>query len=83
VGTSNETPTGVVPPSPAPGVGSTWLNAIGDIGWCGSQAMPQIARLLTTLPGDILLTGDIAYMNATIDDSAGASTRTSVVWAIA
>jgi hypothetical protein len=30
--------------------------------------MPQIARLLTTLPGDILLTGDIAYMNASADD---------------
>jgi 3',5'-cyclic AMP phosphodiesterase CpdA len=30
--------------------------------------MPQIARLLGALPGDILLTGDIAYMNGSADD---------------
>jgi len=63
-------------PSPA-GSGSAWLNAIGDIGWCGSQAMPQVARLLDNLPGDILLAGDIAYMNGTADEFAAASIRTS------
>jgi hypothetical protein len=66
---ANETPTGGLPPLlPSPGTGSAWLNAIGDTGWCGSQAMPQLARLLGQLPGDILLTGDLAYMNGTADD---------------
>ena len=61
--------TGLLPPPlPSPGTGSAWLNAIGDTGWCGSQAMPQLARLLGQLPGDILLTGDSAYMNGTADD---------------
>jgi 3',5'-cyclic AMP phosphodiesterase CpdA len=30
--------------------------------------MPLVARLLDTLPGDILLTGDIAYMNGSADE---------------
>jgi len=74
-GTANETPNSGGPPAGTPpatpppaGSGSAWLNAIGDIGWCGSQAMPQVARLLDNLPGDILLAGDIAYMNGTADE---------------
>lgn len=56
-------------PIPPPGHGgSAWLNAIGDTGWCGSQSMPQVARALADLPGDILLTGDLAYMNGSADD---------------
>jgi 3',5'-cyclic AMP phosphodiesterase CpdA len=30
--------------------------------------MPRVARLLDNLPGDILLTGDIAYMNGSADE---------------
>ena len=54
-------------PTPPPAGGSTWINAIGDTGWCGSTAMPQVARLLDGLPGDILLVGDLAYMDGTIE----------------
>lgn len=53
---------------PPTGGGSTWINAFGDTGWCGSTAMPQVARLLDGLPGDILLVGDLAYMDGTIED---------------
>ncbi len=77
-GTANDTPVsedppaGTVPPGmpepPPPGSGSAWLNAIGDTGWCGSQAMPQVAQLLDSLPGDVLLAGDLAYMNGSADD---------------
>jgi acid phosphatase type 7 len=69
-GTAGENPTSGSTPvePPPPGTGSAWLNAVGDIGWCGSEATPRVARLLDTLPGDILLTGDIAYMNGSADD---------------
>jgi hypothetical protein len=44
------------------------VNAFGDTGWCGSPAMPRVASLLDGLPGDILLAGDLAYMNGLIDE---------------
>ncbi|MGE3887323.1 MAG: metallophosphoesterase [Vicinamibacterales bacterium] len=44
------------------------MNAIADTGWCGSQAMPQVARLLDSLSGDVLLVGDLAYMNGLLDE---------------
>jgi hypothetical protein len=71
-GTAGDTPTPGSPTAPTlpppPGTGSAWVNAVGDIGWCGSEAMPKVARLLDGLPGDILLTGDIAYMNGSPED---------------
>lgn len=55
------TPTTPTPPAPV----TNWVNVFGDTGWCGSAAMPAIARLLTTLGGDIFLAGDLAYPNGT------------------
>jgi hypothetical protein len=40
----------------------------GDTGWCGSAAMAQVARLVSGLPGMVLLAGDLAYMNGTLDE---------------
>jgi 3',5'-cyclic AMP phosphodiesterase CpdA len=44
------------------------VNVIADTGWCGSTAMAQVARLLGRLSGDVLLAGDLAYMNGTLDE---------------
>lgn len=77
-GTANEVPNDGVgrtepppPTTPAPppsGTASAWLSAIADTGWCGSRAMPQVARLLDHLDGDVLLVGDLAYMNGLLDE---------------
>ena len=57
----------VVPTAPLPPAsGSTWVNVFGDTGWCGSPAMPLLARLMTTLGGDLFLAGDLAYPNGTL-----------------
>ena len=57
----------VVPTDPLPPAsGSTWVNVLGDTGWCGSPAMPLLARLMTTLGGDLFLAGDLAYPNGTL-----------------
>jgi hypothetical protein len=60
--------TPAAPETVAPGTGSVWVNVIGDTGWCGSEAMSQVARLLSNLSGDILLAGDLAYMNGTLEE---------------
>jgi hypothetical protein len=44
------------------------ITAIGDTGWCGSQGMGRISRLLQTLPGTLILAGDLAYMRGRLDD---------------
>ncbi len=54
------TPTAPIVPS------STWVNFLGDTGWCGAPAMPLLSRLLTALGGEIFLTGDLAYPNGTL-----------------
>lgn len=68
-------PTGALPPDggssgppPVIGSGTAQMVAIGDTGWCGSLGMHQVAALVERLPGDILLAGDLAYMNGTADD---------------
>ncbi len=59
----------VAPPViPAPGTASTFVNVLGDTGWCGSPALGPIARLLERFDGDIILAGDLAYMNGTMED---------------
>jgi 3',5'-cyclic AMP phosphodiesterase CpdA len=47
---------------------SNWINVFGDTGWCGSAVMPQLARLLTDLGGDIFLPGDLAYPSGTLTE---------------
>ena len=39
--------------------------AAGDIGMCGSPGVEQTARLVAGLEGDVLLAGDIAYLQGT------------------
>jgi hypothetical protein len=57
------------PTSPPPASGaSASLVVAGDVGWCGSPAVGQTARLVDGLPGDLLLVGDLAYPNGTPDD---------------
>jgi hypothetical protein len=62
-------------PTPRSGIGAepatpggNTVNAVGDIGWCGSPGVGQTARLLERLSGDILLAGDNAYMKGSADD---------------
>lgn len=58
----NDSP--VAPTTPAP-VPTTWVNVVGDTGWCGSPVMPALSRLFASLGGDIFLAGDLAYHNGT------------------
>ena len=55
----------VVPP---PGVTSTFVNVLGDTGWCGSPALAPLARLFDRFDGDILLAGDLAYPSGTMEE---------------
>src|SRR5688572_14052331 len=73
----NQTPIATTPTPPP--VGSSWINVFGDTGWCGSPAMPQLARLLNDLGGDILLAGDLAYDSGTIEEFRRCLDRKSVV----
>lgn len=57
-----ETPTQV----PVTGNQTTYINVLGDTGWCGSPAMSHIARQLDRLSGEILLAGDLAYPDGTL-----------------
>ena len=61
----NESPQ-LIPPTPPSG--TTWINIVGDTGWCGSPAMAQLARLLEQLGGDILFAGDLAYDSGTLEE---------------
>lgn len=63
--TTTTTATTTIPPI---GVGSTWINAFGDTGWCGSPGMAPIARQLDALDGEIFLAGDLAYPSGTADE---------------
>src|SRR5690242_18239809 len=56
------TETPVQPPViPPPGSSSTFVNVLGDTGWCGSPALGPLSRLFERFDGDILLAGDLAY----------------------
>ncbi|HEX6165121.1 MAG TPA: metallophosphoesterase [Vicinamibacterales bacterium] len=71
---ANEPPIGstdpVIPTTPpvipTPGSASTFVNVLGDTGWCGSPALAPLARLFERFDGDILLAGDLAYPSGTI-----------------
>ena len=39
--------------------------AAGDIGMCGRPSVAQVANLVSTLPGELILAGDIAYFQGT------------------
>jgi hypothetical protein len=62
----------VVPTSPpvipAPGSASTFVNVLGDTGWCGSPALGPLSRLFDRFDGDILLAGDLAYPSGTMEE---------------
>src|SRR5689334_21329189 len=62
-----ETP--VTPPViPTPGSASTFINVLGDTGWCGSPALGPLSRLIERFDGDILLAGDLAYPSGTMEE---------------
>lgn len=54
------------------GTASTGLTvtmlAVGDIGMCGRAEVAQTARLVAGLGGDLLLAGDIAYLQGTAEN---------------
>ena len=54
------------PVIPTPGSASTFVNVLGDTGWCGSPALAPIARLFERFDGDIILAGDLAYPSGTM-----------------
>ena len=58
----------VPPPIPPPGSSSTFVNVLGDTGWCGSPALGPLARLFEQYDGDILLAGDLAYPSGTMEE---------------
>ena len=41
--------------------------AAGDIGMCGRPSVAQVANLVSTLPGELVLAGDIAYFQGTAE----------------
>jgi acid phosphatase type 7 len=68
-------PPDATPAPPLPGVppfnptGQTVsVLAVGDIGWCGSPAIPLTARLIERNEGQLLLSGDLAYMQGSLTD---------------
>jgi acid phosphatase type 7 len=56
------------PTIPAPGTATTFINVLGDTGWCGSPALRPLALLFEKLDGDILLAGDLAYPSGTMEE---------------
>jgi hypothetical protein len=56
------------PVIPAPGSTSTFVNVLGDTGWCGSPALGPLSRLFDRFDGDILLAGDLAYPSGTMEE---------------
>ncbi|HYE87135.1 MAG TPA: metallophosphoesterase [Vicinamibacterales bacterium] len=59
----------ITPPlPPPPGQTSTFVNVLGDTGWCGSPALAPLARLFERFDGEILLAGDLAYPSGTFQE---------------
>jgi hypothetical protein len=56
------------PVVPAPGSASTFVNVLGDTGWCGSPALAPLSALFGRFDGDILLAGDLAYPSGTMEE---------------
>jgi hypothetical protein len=69
---STPAPEPVVPTAPPvippPGNSSTFVNVLGDTGWCGSPALGPLSRLFDRFGGDILLAGDLAYPSGTMEE---------------
>ncbi len=63
------TPTPTPNPTPTPTPAGT-LSAAGDIGWCGLKGAELTGQLLDSLPGPILVLGDVAYMDGSEKDYA-------------
>jgi hypothetical protein len=57
----------MVPPNPIPSAPQTFVGA-GDIGWCGSPAPEQTARLLDGIGGTVFTAGDNAYFSGTAEE---------------
>ena len=72
VATPTPEPEPVVPTTPPvippPGTTSTFVNVLGDTGWCGSPALGPLSRLFERFDGDILLAGDLAYPSGTMEE---------------
>jgi hypothetical protein len=71
--TPNPEPTAEVVPTappviPTPGSSSTFVNVLGDTGWCGSPALGPLSRMFDRFDGDILLAGDLAYPSGTMEE---------------
>jgi 3',5'-cyclic AMP phosphodiesterase CpdA len=70
--TSGPPPSTTPPPIPAPdnpGTGQTvTIVAVGDIGMCGSSGVEQAARVADSIDGQIVLAGDLAYMQGSMQD---------------
>lgn len=56
------------PVIPTPGSTSTFVNVLGDTGWCGSPALGPMATLFERFSGEILLAGDLAYPSGTMQE---------------
>src|SRR5262245_24303316 len=56
------------PVIPTPGSASTFVNVLGDTGWCGSPALGPLSRMFDRYDGDILLAGDLAYPSGTMEE---------------
>ena len=56
------------PVIPAPGSASSFVNVLGDTGWCGSPALRPLSLLMERYEGDILLAGDLAYPSGTLQE---------------
>ena len=67
--TPDPDPVPTTPPViPPPGTTSTFVNVLGDTGWCGSPALGPLSRLFERFDGDILLAGDLAYPSGTMEE---------------
>ena len=51
-----------------PGGQTAIVGVVGDIGWCGSPGVAESARIAEGIDGQVLLAGDNAYMDGSIQD---------------
>jgi acid phosphatase type 7 len=56
------------PPAFAPTGQTAIVAAVGDIGECGSVGVQRTARLIERIDGQLLLAGDLAYMEGSMQD---------------
>jgi hypothetical protein len=65
---SERPPTGPTPFDPGPRGATAVVAAVGDIGWCGSPGVAQTARVIEGIDGRVLLAGDVAYPDGSIQN---------------